>query len=533
MDTPPKIALMGVAFLCFCSLFVVQGSLNSQRGELSPTYLEPLQDAPPLLALTTQSLGGFRGIISSYLWLRANNMQLQKKYQEQMQLSEWVCQLQPHVSMVWRNRAWNMAYNISVTYPDKETRWKYVTEGVSLLRDKGIRYCPQEPLIYHELGWIFQHKIGHNMDDHHRYYKLRWLQEMTDVLWAEEAQANTMRGVPNFDELINPPNDEVAARVKKLRELYKMDPREMKAVNEKYGRVEKDDGEVVYALDWRKPETQAIYWAMVGLKRCRHNPSKENDLRKLERIVYQSMMYSFDRGKLNTPSGATVPPDQYFNNPLLVVPNMDLIERTHQSYIDMATLAKKEREANVEGTYHIAHMNFLRRVVEWNYYYNREDEALKWLKIALETYPGKMMYFTGTKKDKEGNWVYDMDKFVLHRLKDAVNRGSIDKTLAIIIGLMIRHFTHLALGENEEAASHLTMAENLHQRFVDRFSTAAKNRVSLPPFDKVKLARLRAFLVEEDPVLTKRLRTVLGLKEGELPEEPQVQGQGPQPNPNQ
>jgi hypothetical protein len=342
-----------------------------------------------------------------------------------------------------------------------------------------------------------------------------------------------MRGVPNFDELINPPNDEVAARVKKLRELYKMYPREMKAVNEKYGRVEKDDGEVVYALDWRKPETQAIYWAMVGLKRCRHNPSKENDLRKLERIVYQSMMYSFDRGKLNTPSGATVPPDQYFNNPLLVVPNMDLIERTHQSYIDMATLAKKEREANVEGTYHIAHMNFLRRVVEWNYYYNREDEALKWLKIALETYPGKMMYFTGTKKDKEGNWVYDMDKFVLHRLKDAVNRGSIDKTLAIIIGLMIRHFTHLALGENEEAASHLTMAENLHQRFVDRFSTAAKNRVSLPPFDKVKLARLRAFLVEEDPVLTKRLRTVLGLKEGELPEEPQVQGQGPQPNPNQ
>ena len=75
------------------------------------------------------------------------------------------------------------------------------------------------------------------------------------------------------------------------------------------------------------------------------------------------------------------------------------------------------------------------------------------------------------------------------------------------------------------------MAENLHQRFVDRFSTAAKNRVSLPPFDKVKLTRLRAFLVEEDPVLTKRLRTVLGLKEGELPEEPQVQG--PQPNPNQ
>ena len=124
-----------------------------------------------------------------------------------------------------------------------------------------------------------------------------------------------------------------------------------------------------------------------------------------------------------------------------------------------------------------------------------------------------------------------MDKFVLNRLKDAVNRGSIDKTLALLIGLLIRHYTHLALGEDEEAVSHLTMAENLHQRFTDRFSNAAENRVSLPSFEQVKLARLRAFLVEEDPVLTKRLRTVLGLKEDELPEEPQVQV--PQPKPKQ
>ena len=533
MDTPPKIALIGMVMVSLAGLFLVQDGLNTQRGELSPTYLEPLQDAPPLLALTTQSLGGFRGLISSYLWLRANEMQLQKKYQEQMQLSEWVAQLQPKVSMVWRNRAWNMAYNISVTYPDAETRWKYVSEGVSLLRDHGIKYNPQEPLIYHELGWIFQHKIGHNLDDHHRYYKLRWLQAMTAVLWKDEAQANTMRGVPNFDELIDPPNEEVAARVQRLRKEYKLDPREMKAVNEKYGRVEKDDGTVVYALDWRKPETQAIYWGMVGLKRCRHNPSKENDLRKLERIVYQSMMYSFDRGKLNTPSGQSIPPDQYFNNPLTVVPNMDLTERTHQAYIDMAVMAKKEREAHVEGTYEIAHMNFLRRVVEWNYYYNREKDAVKWLKVALDRYPDKMVYFTGgiEPKDNEGNWTYDMDKFVLNRLKEAVSRGGIDKTLALLIGLMIRHFTHLALGEEEEAVKHLNMAEDLHKRYTDRFDNAAENRVSIPPFQTVRIARLRAFLVEEDPVLVARLRTVLGLKKGELPEEPVVEG--PRPNPNQ
>ena len=521
MDTPPKVALGGVILFSLAGVFMVQGGLNAQRGELSPTYLEPLQDAPPMLALTTQVLGGFRGLISSYLWLRANEMQLQKKYQEQMQLSEWVAQLQPHVSMVWRNRAWNMVYNISVTYPDAETRWKYVSEGVSLLRDQGIKYNPHEPLIYHELGWIFQHKIGHNLDDHHRYYKLRWLQAMTAVLWKDEAQANTMRGVPNFDELIDPPNEEVAARVQRLRKEYKLDPREMKAVNEQYGRVEKEDGTVGYALDWRKPETHALYWAKLGLKRCRHNPSRENDLRKLERIVYQSMMYSFDRGKLNTPSGRSIPPDQYFKNPLTVVPNLDLAGKTHEAYMEMIRQAKAEREANTKGTYEIAHMNFLRRVVEWNYYYNREDEAKKWLKGALDRYPEKMMYFTG------GDWVkgtYDMDKFVLNRLEEAVSRGGIDKTRALLIGLMIRHFTHLALGEEKEAVEHLNMAEDLHKRYTDRFDNAAENRVNIPPFQTVRITHLRAFLVEEDPVLAARLRTVFGLKKDELPEEPVIEG---------
>ena len=171
--------------------------------------------------------------------------------------------------------------------------------------------------------------------------------------------------------------------------------------------------------------------------------------------------------------------------------------------------------------------------MEWNYYYNREKDAVKWLKVALDRYPDKMIYFTGgiEPKDNEGNWTYDMDKFVLNHLKEAVSRGGIDKTLALLIGLMIRHFTHLALGEEEEAVKHLNMAEDLHKRYTDRFDNAAENRVSIPPFQTVRIARLRAFLVEEDPVLVARLRTVLGLKKGELPEEPVVGG--PRPNPNQ
>jgi hypothetical protein len=226
------------------------------------------------------------------------------------------------------------------------------------------------------------------------------------------------------------------------------------------------------------------------------------------------MMYSFDRGKLNTPSGRSIPPDQYFINPLTVVPNMDLTERTHQAYLDMAALAKKEREANIKGTYQIAHMNFLRRVVEWNYYYDREEDTLKWMKVCLELYPQHMTAFTGYNPKTD---TYDLDKFVLNRLKDAVGRGGIDKTYAILIGLLIRHFTHLAMGEEEEAVKHLNMAEDLHKRYTGRFSTAAENRVNLPEFSIILQARKRVFMLEHDPVIVARLRTVLGMKKDELP----------------
>ena len=184
LNSVPRPVLVGIMILGMLGAFFSQHSLNNQRGRLSPTYLEPLQDAPPMLALTANALGGFRGIIATYLWLRANEMQLQDRYSEQMQLSEWVSQLQPTVPMVWVNRAWNMAYNISKTYEDPEIRWRYVYDGVKMLRDRGIKYNPQEPIIYNELCYIFEHKIAHNLDDHHRYYKLRWMEMMQDVLWA-------------------------------------------------------------------------------------------------------------------------------------------------------------------------------------------------------------------------------------------------------------------------------------------------------------------------------------------------------------
>ena len=52
---------------------------------------------------------------------------------------------------------------------------------MELLRDDGLRYNPRDALMYRELGWLFQFKMGQNLDDAHNFYKAAWAAEMTEL----------------------------------------------------------------------------------------------------------------------------------------------------------------------------------------------------------------------------------------------------------------------------------------------------------------------------------------------------------------
>src|SRR5689334_9923079 len=239
--------LLLLAPVLLVGVYFVQESMNHDRDQLELTRVQPLENAPPVLAFTTVALGGFRGLISNALWIRANDLQDQDKFFEMAQLAEWITALEPHFVQVWIVQAWNMAYNISVKFTDYNDRWRWVERGITLLRDEGLRYNPNETLIYRELAWFFQHKMGQTLDDAHMVYKQEWANEMADV-FAKKA--------PNLPELIHPQTDDQKARARLLREKFKMDPEFMKEVNDRYG-----------PLEWRLPEAHAIYWAALGLKK--------------------------------------------------------------------------------------------------------------------------------------------------------------------------------------------------------------------------------------------------------------------------
>src|ERR1044071_3946093 len=356
-----KLQMLAAALVLVTAGGTMQSRMNVDRDRLGLTRVTPLENAPPVLAFTTVALGGFRGLISNMLWIRATELQDDDKFFEMAQLADWITKLEPHFTQVWLVQAWNMAYNISVKFKDKEDRWRWVKRGVELLRDEGLKYNPNDTLIIRELGWFFQHKMGQGLDDWHKYYKQQWLNDMS-VVFAKKT--------PDLDELINPQTDDAKERAKLLREKYKMDPAFMKEVNERYG-----------PLEWRLPEAHAVYWGAYGLKDAAENPGKvkQEDLMQLRRLIYQSMQLSFHRGKMVSNVLA-----QAFET----VPNLEIIPKVNASSEEM--YAEEKDPAQKDGILK-AHRNFLRDAVYFLYQYNSVSDAAQWYRYLGEKYPNKFV----------------------------------------------------------------------------------------------------------------------------------------------
>src|SRR5437016_13769138 len=133
-----KVLLLLLAAVLLMGVSRVQKEMNQDRERLGLTRVEPLKNAPPVLAFTTVALGGLRGLISNALWIRASDLQDEEKFFEAAQLADWITKLEPHFVHVWLVQAWNMAYNISVKFKDFPYRWRWVSRGPGLSRDHGL-----------------------------------------------------------------------------------------------------------------------------------------------------------------------------------------------------------------------------------------------------------------------------------------------------------------------------------------------------------------------------------------------------------
>ncbi|HEV2694458.1 MAG TPA: hypothetical protein VG347_16310 [Verrucomicrobiae bacterium] len=463
----------------------MQKSLNVDRDRLGLTHAAVLENAPPMLAFTTVALGGFRGLISNFLWMRASDLQQDDKFFEASQLATWITDLEPHFSQVWVFQGWNMSYNISVKFKenapgDYTDRWRWVNRGVELMRDEGLKYNPDDVLIYRELAWQFQHKIGANLDDGNMFYKMKWAEEMADLFGPEGT---------NYESLIHPQTSLDRTNAAIVREKFKLDPAFIKTVDETRG-----------PLDWRLPEAHAIYWGEKGLEQARLHPGKvkQDDLIMLRRIVYQSIYQAFKHGHI------TLNP---FTGRVDLAPNLELVNRVNDAYEQMAADDAGNRD-------HIARAqrNFIRDAVYFLYVNNRMTEAAKWFKYLGDKYPSQPIVENDPTSLPKN---LTLDEYAVAVVQIDIGETSQERVTQAVQGFLVRAYMSLVQDDDAAYQNYKNLATRVHQKY-DKATGGFKGdkRIPLPLLDEMNSQVVRGLLDPQrglPPEARAILRSRLGL----------------------
>ena len=201
---------------------VILLSVLAVGGQIALNRMRP-KSASVMASGVLAAMGGVRAIAAEVVWFRADRLQEEGRYVELAQLAETLAFLEPHTPEVWSYAAWNLAYNVSVMMPTAQDRWRWVQAAIRLLRDSGLRLNPGSPELCRELAWMFELKIGTDLDAAAGHYRAEWKRIVEDV------------------------------RVRQAWEELGMDPALM-------ARIERATG----FGDWTDPQLSAIYWAAVG-----------------------------------------------------------------------------------------------------------------------------------------------------------------------------------------------------------------------------------------------------------------------------
>jgi hypothetical protein len=204
---------------------------KAQEQELRYTA-DPVEGAPPIVALGT-AIGALRGIIADYLWIKLQSRKEQGLFYEAMADADLITKLQPRFAEVWGFHGHNMAYNISVLTNTPEERWAWVNAGIDLVRNRGLRYNPNDLGLNKELAFWFAHKIDGVADDAHLHYKRELAREWHFLLGAppmgqqeREAWLRQIAEAPDSIQALEAQHPQVKALEESLtRELSPFDRR--------------------------------------------------------------------------------------------------------------------------------------------------------------------------------------------------------------------------------------------------------------------------------------------------------------------
>jgi hypothetical protein len=446
------------------------------------------------------------------------------------------------------NMAYNISVAIPASQPDE--RWRWVKNGYELLRDKGIPLNPKSIVLYRQLAMTFQHKIGGVTDDAHKYYKLQLATAMEPLLSSADnqlspsdnkyfealAQASAhwrriendanirplimalksadkrfedekefvgnylslrqnasrfkpaaLDAIDNFRGTVGLRKFDLFAKAYQLRNIWKLDPVMMQRLNRLYGPVDWTDPNRALPLDWRHPDSHAIYWAVLGLQKAGREKFSIDEA-NTDRMVVHSLQNLLRYGKIyvyrplkptqQVPDSASQTPEKRMPE-VFLRPDLRMFQPYNNAILKV--IEKYEDPNDEEYTSHqIGHRNLLKNAVFDFYSAGHRGQAQKIYNQLRQLYP-------------DDKFEVSLDVFVRSYLLDELKGLHIINARQIVHLLLQQSYLLYAIRDDAGAFG----TENLAKEVYDYYqSPEDQYRWDLPEFRLLRYFAIVDFLAD-------------------------------------
>ncbi|HVT79504.1 MAG TPA: hypothetical protein VHM90_02515, partial [Phycisphaerae bacterium] len=189
-----------IGVVCMVAAQVIESVvLSPQRAALVKEDEASLQSLA--VSFPRLTLGGFRGLISTALWIQAEDDKENRRWFDLETKYDLIATLQPYFTSVYVFHAWNQAYNLSAQWHDDDTKYKWVLDGLAYLYG-GERYIPRSPDLALEEANMYYLKLGGSFERifyrAHIRSDLSRLHELEDVKLKAGNDKDALQHVKDF-----------------------------------------------------------------------------------------------------------------------------------------------------------------------------------------------------------------------------------------------------------------------------------------------------------------------------------------------
>ncbi|GAI09380.1 unnamed protein product, partial [marine sediment metagenome] len=279
---------------------------------------------------------------------------------------------------------------------------------------------------------------------------------------------------------------DIFAKAYHLRKVWKLDPVLMQQLNQNHGPIDWNDPNTPLPLDWRHPDSHAIYWAVKGLQKASEEGSSIAEI-NTDRIVNHSLQNLFRNGRMfvydvpaQTPSDSSSQTPQTPTKEVFLRSDLRMFDAYNKSAL---ARIKKYEELGLEKTktgslqsLKDGHRNMLKNAIFSFYQAGHRRRAQKIYKKMRQLYPSD-------------DFKVPLDAFVWNRLREELTNITVTNAQEIVQMMLRESYFRYAVRDDDEAFGREKMAKEIHDHYQSAYLD--ENRINLPDF---KLMRYFALL---------------------------------------